>query len=51
MVLHQAFRAEMCNQKRQFFVPGPPKFTNNTSFPSAFRVTRFHLPVSGPLTF
>ena len=28
----------MGNQKRQLFVPGPPNFTKNASFPSAFRV-------------
>ena len=27
----------------------PPKFNNGVSFQSAFRVTRFRLPVSGPL--
>ena len=37
------------NQKRQLFVQGPPKFTKSVSFPSAFRVTHFRLPVSGPL--
>ena len=26
----------MGNQKRQLFVPGPPKFTKSVSFPSAF---------------
>ena len=41
---------EMGNQKRQLFVPGPPKFTKRVSFSSAFRVIRFRLPVSGPLT-
>ena len=39
----------MGNQKRQLFVPGPPEFTKSVSFPSAVRVTRFRLPVSGPL--
>ena len=39
----------MGDQKRQFFVPGPPKFTKSVSFPSAFRATRFRLPVSEPL--
>ena len=28
----------------------PPKFARGVSFPSAFRVTRFSLPVSGPLS-
>ena len=28
-------------QKRQLFVPGPPKFTKSVSFPSAFRATGF----------
>ena len=27
----------------------PPKFNKSVSFPSAFRVTRFRLPVLGPL--
>ena len=31
-------------------MPGPPKFTKSISFPSAFRVIRFRLPVSLPLT-
>ena len=30
-------------------VGGPPKFIKSVSFPSALRVTRFRLPVSGPL--
>ena len=38
-------------QKRQPFVQGPPNFTKNVSFPSAFRVTCFRLPVSRPLRF
>ena len=38
----------MGNQKRQRFVPGPPKFTKSFSFPSYFRVNRFRSPVSGP---
>ena len=29
----------------------PPKFTTIVSFPSAFRVTRFRIPVSRPVTF
>ena len=62
----------MGNQKRQLFMPRPPRFTQSVSFPSAFRqlsvsfpsafrqlsisfpsafrVTRFRLPVSGPLS-
>ena len=40
----------MGNQTRQLFVPGPPKFAKRVSFPSAFRVSRFRLLVSGPLT-
>ena len=39
----------MGDPKRQLFVPGPTKFTKRISFPSAFRVTRFRLPVSRPL--
>ena len=39
---------EMGNQTRQLFVPGPPKFIKLVSFPSAFRVAGFRLPVSGP---
>ena len=37
----------MGNQKRQLFVPGPPKLSKSVSFRSAFFVTRFRLPVSG----
>ena len=29
--------------------PTPPKFTKSVSFPSAFRVTRFRTPASGPV--
>ena len=39
----------MGNQKRQLFVPGPPKFTKGASFPSAFRATRFRSPASRPM--
>ena len=39
----------MVNQRLQLFVPGASKFTKSASFPSAFRATRFRLPVSGPL--
>ena len=43
----------MGNQKRQLFVPGPTFIHQDRQlsfrFPSAFRVTHFHLPVSGPL--
>ena len=40
----------MGNQKRLVFVLGPPNFTKHISFRSAFRATRFRLPVSGPLS-
>ena len=36
------------DQKRQLFVPGPPKLTKHVSFPSSFRATRFRIPVSAP---
>ena len=33
-----------------FSCQDPPRFTQNISLPSAFRVARFRSPVSGPLT-
>ena len=36
-------------QTRQLFRARTPKFTKSVSFPSASRVTRFRLPVSGPV--
>ena len=42
-------KLKLVTKSVSFSCQDPPEFTNSVSFPSAFRITRFRLPVSGPL--